>query len=67
MGIHLAIDNPTLDAHHPQEIREMRVRLYWSGECCEQSKLHAIASCQPAASQQPAERSVPEEAHHRHS
>lgn len=32
MGIHLAIDNPTLDAHHPQEIREMRVRLYWSGK-----------------------------------
>lgn len=37
MGIHLAIDNPTLDAHHPQEIREMRMRLYWSGTSLGQS------------------------------
>lgn len=32
LGIHLAIDDPSLDAHFPQEIKEMRTRLYWSGK-----------------------------------
>jgi hypothetical protein len=32
LGIHLAIDNPDLDAKLPKEVRELRVRLYWSGE-----------------------------------
>jgi len=32
LGIHLAIDDPSLDAHLPQDVKELRVRLYWSGE-----------------------------------
>lgn len=33
LGIHLAIEEPGLDVALDQETRDLRVRLYWSGEC----------------------------------
>lgn len=37
LGIHLAIDEPSLDANMDQETREVRVRLYWSAYCWDKS------------------------------
>ncbi|BEI92243.1 uncharacterized protein CcaverHIS019_0410630 [Cutaneotrichosporon cavernicola] len=37
LGIHLAIEEPSLDANMDQETREVRVRLYWSAYCWDKS------------------------------
>lgn len=41
LGIHLAIDDPGLDEHFDHEVREVRVRLYWSGKCLAQNNADA--------------------------
>lgn len=52
LGIHLAIDEPSLDANMDQETREVRVRLYWSAYCWDKSISLAMGR-EPALTMRP--------------